>query len=54
MKRGFCNAMMGLFYNNGFAFGKDSNHRCMTDFGLYTQMIALGWLGEGVVMCGPQ
>ena len=41
-------------YNNGFASGKDSNHRFLTDFGLYTQMIALGWLGEGVVMCGPQ
>ena len=41
-------------YNNGFALDKDSNHRYLTDFRLYTQMIALGWLGEGVVMCGPQ
>ena len=41
-------------YNNGFARGVDSNHRYLVDFNLYTQMIALGWLGEGVVMCGPQ
>ncbi|MBK9605596.1 MAG: hypothetical protein IPO58_03905 [Betaproteobacteria bacterium] len=41
-------------YNNGFALGKDSNHRLLTDFGLYTQMVAQGWLGEGVAMCGPQ
>ena len=40
-------------YNNGFARGVDSNHRYLVDFNLYTQMIALGWLGEGVVMCGP-
>ena len=41
-------------YNNGFALGRDSNHRLLTDFARYQQMIALGWLGEGVVMCGPQ
>jgi hypothetical protein len=41
-------------YNNGFALGKDSNHRLLTDFNLYTEMItSRGWLGEGVVMCGP-
>lgn len=40
-------------YNNGFARGKDSNHRYLTDFALYTHMLSLGWLGEGVVMCGP-
>ena len=41
-------------YNDGFARGKDSNHRLLTDFNLYTQMIARGWIGEGVAMCGPQ
>jgi len=40
-------------YNNGFALGKDSNHRLLTDFGRYSQMLASGWIGEGVVMCGP-
>jgi hypothetical protein len=40
-------------YNDGFARGKDSNHRLLTDFGLYAQMLAQGWIGEGVVMCGP-
>jgi len=40
-------------YNDGFARGKDSNHRLLTDFNLYAQMLAQGWIGEGVVMCGP-
>ena len=40
-------------YNDGFARGKDSNHRLLADFSLYTQMLAQGWIGEGVVMCGP-
>ena len=40
-------------YNNGFVRGKDSNHRLLTDFELYAQMLAKGWVGEGVVMCGP-
>ena len=40
-------------YNNGFARRVDSNHRLLSDSALYTQMIAAGWIGEGVVMCGP-
>ncbi|MEP7083903.1 MAG: hypothetical protein ABI854_04125, partial [Betaproteobacteria bacterium] len=40
-------------YNNGFARGVDSNHRYLVDFNLYAQMIAQGWVGEGVAMCGP-
>jgi hypothetical protein len=40
-------------YNNGFALGKDSNHRLTTSVAIYNQMIALGWLPEGVVMCAP-
>ena len=41
-------------YNDGFARGKDSNHRLLTDYDLYVQMIGQGWIGEGVAMCGPQ
>ena len=39
-------------YNNRFAFN-DSNHRYMTSITLYNQMLAMGWSGEGVVMCAP-
>jgi len=39
-------------YNQRFAFN-DSNHRYMTSLTLYNQMLALGWSGEGVVMCAP-
>jgi hypothetical protein len=37
-------------YNNRFAFN-DSNHRFTTSLSVYNDMIAQGWLGEGVVMC---
>ena len=40
-------------YNIGFARHVDSNHRLVSDPALYAQMIAAGWIGEGVVMCGP-
>lgn len=40
-------------YNNGFARGVDSNHRFTTDVPVYQQMIASGWIGEGIVMCAP-
>jgi photosystem II stability/assembly factor-like uncharacterized protein len=30
----------------------DSNHRYTTSVATYNQMVALGWSGEGVVMCG--
>ena len=40
-------------YNNGFANGIDSNHRITTNYAAYQQMIAGGWIGEGVVMCAP-
>ncbi|MBK7474336.1 MAG: hypothetical protein IPI73_30355 [Betaproteobacteria bacterium] len=39
-------------YNNRFA-QNDSNHRYITDAGVYAQMQAQGWLPEGVVLCGP-
>ena len=38
-------------YNDGFAKGKDSNHRYLTSLTLYNQMLGRGWIGEGVVMC---
>ena len=37
-------------YNRGFA-QNNSNHRYLTNAALYQQMIASGWLGEGIVMC---
>ena len=37
-------------YNNRFA-QHDSNHRITADFAAYQAQIALGWSGEGVVMC---
>ncbi|MBK8739114.1 MAG: hypothetical protein IPM02_05970 [Betaproteobacteria bacterium] len=39
-------------YNNRAA-QNDSNHRYTTDIGVYQQMLARGWSGEGVVMCAP-
>ena len=38
---------------NGRAALNDSNHRYMTRSALYFQMLALGWTGEGIVMCEP-
>jgi hypothetical protein len=38
-------------YNNGFALGRDSNHRLIVDPAIYDAMVARGWLPEGVVMC---
>ncbi|MEQ1742487.1 MAG: hypothetical protein ABL869_08330 [Candidatus Nitrotoga sp.] len=40
-------------YNNGFARGVDSNHRISADQAAITQVIARGWINEGVVMCAP-
>ena len=37
-------------YNRRFA-QNDSNHRYLTKADLYQQMITMGWLGEGLVMC---
>ncbi|MES2934805.1 MAG: trypsin-like peptidase domain-containing protein [Pseudomonadota bacterium] len=41
-------------YNNGFALGKDSNHRIARDIGAINQVVARGWIDEGIVMCAPQ
>jgi hypothetical protein len=40
-------------YNNGFALGKDSNHRYMTDPALVASMQEQGWIDEGIAFCSP-
>ena len=40
-------------YNNGFALGKDSNHRYMTDPALVATMQEEGWIDEGIAFCSP-
>ena len=40
-------------YNNGFALGKDSNHRYVTDLALMDDMTARGWIDEGIAFCSP-
>lgn len=44
------------FYNNGFARGKDSNHRFVSETALaeIADMNSRGWINEGVAMCGTQ
>jgi len=39
-------------YNGRFAVN-DSNHRQTTNLAQYNATLALGWIGEGVVMCAP-
>jgi len=41
-------------YNNGFTQGIDSNHRITANKAAYDAQVALGWKGEGVVMCAQQ
>jgi hypothetical protein len=38
-------------YNNGFARGIDSNHRITTDPAAIAEVVARGWVYEGIVMC---
>lgn len=40
-------------YNNRFA-QLDSNHRYVVSQDTYRHMIAMGWIGEGVVFCSPE
>jgi hypothetical protein len=40
-------------YNNGFARGVDSNHRITSSFEAIQEVVAHGWIDEGVVMCAP-
>jgi hypothetical protein len=39
-------------YNNRWMYN-DSNHRYASDPAIYQQMIAAGWIGEGVALCLP-
>jgi CTP synthase (UTP-ammonia lyase) len=40
-------------YNNGYALGKDSNHRYATNPALLDAMHAEGWINEGIAFCSP-
>ena len=40
-------------YNNGYARGVDSNHRISSNQTAIQQVVARGWISEGVVMCAP-
>jgi Repeat of unknown function (DUF5648) len=41
-------------YNNGSARGIDSNHRITSSATAIQQVLARGWVDEGIVMCAPQ
>lgn len=41
-------------YNNGFSRGIDSNHRITSSQVAIQEVVARGWVNEGVVMCAPQ
>jgi len=40
-------------YNNGFARGVDSNHRITASTAAIAEVVARGWIDEGIVMCAP-
>jgi len=40
-------------YNAGFTRGVDSNHRITTSAAAIQEVVARGWINEGVVMCAP-
>lgn len=41
-------------YNDGYAQGRDSNHRISASLTAIHQVVARGWINEGIVMCAPQ
>ena len=41
-------------YNNGFSKSIDSNHRITSDQATIQEVVARGWINEGIVMCAPQ
>lgn len=54
---GTCGAgMQPLYraYNNGFARGVDSNHRMSRSMAAIQEVVARGWINEGVVGCVPE
>ena len=40
-------------YNNGYSRGIDSNHRITANVVAIQEVLARGWVDEGVVMCAP-
>ena len=40
-------------YNDGFRQGRDSNHRITSNPPAIQQVVARGWIAEGIVMCAP-
>ena len=40
-------------YNNGYTQGIDSNHRITSSMSAIQEVVARGWVNEGVVMCAP-
>ena len=40
-------------YNNGFALGFESNHRFSTDRAAILEVVAQGWIDEGIHFCAP-
>lgn len=40
-------------YNNGFSRGADSNHRIVPSTVAIAEVVARGWVSEGLVMCAP-
>lgn len=41
-------------YNDGYALGIESNHRFSTDPNAIREVVAQGWIDEGVRFCAPQ
>ena len=41
-------------YNNGFSRHIDSNHRITNNSASIAEVVAKGWISEGIVMCAPQ
>ncbi|MBI3148231.1 MAG: hypothetical protein HYZ17_06940 [Betaproteobacteria bacterium] len=38
-------------YNNGYITGAGANHRYMTSYSVYQNMLSAGWLPEGIAFC---
>jgi len=43
--------LLSLALCDGFAHGRDSNHRITANATAYQATLTAGWIGEGVVMC---
>ena len=39
--------------SDGFAKGIDSNHRITSNLAAILEVVAKGWINEGIVMCAP-